>query len=122
MHTAASTATILRFRAPPPPPPHRFSPRERLVLAMWEPQVLEYGLARAVLHAPVADCDPSYGEFVLIYRDGTPWAEYGVGREGHGYIAWRPATGATLGRFEDLEAALAAVFDDWSAERLRRMA
>ncbi len=105
MQNQPISATILPFhRAVGASRGTRFSWRDRLRAAAWENQARRFGLARVVV-----EHGAEQGDFMLIYREGSPWAVYGVGLELDRYIVWQQATGATLGVFDELEAALAAV-------------
>jgi hypothetical protein len=64
--------------------------------------------ARVLIH-DAEDNDPEIGDFMLIYETGREWASWGVARNLHGFVVWRPGSGETIGSYPHLRDALDAV-------------
>lgn len=106
--TGAEGATILAF-VRPPPNPAGLNVRERIAALRWADAARPYGVRAVRIHDPEPGDDPGIGGFLLIYRDDPHWATWGIAAGGGRYEVWRPASGATVGRFATLTEALAVI-------------
>ena len=94
---AQQSAQVIPFRRRPP---DGFSSAELVELAGWGGSGRRLELEAAV---------EGQFNFALIYQDQTPWASWGLGRDGADILVWDCITHADIGRFGTLGAALAAV-------------
>lgn len=108
--TIPSGATIIAFpeprQRPVPATARHLTLRDRVEAMRWADAVRPFGISRAAIHS---GGDPQIGDFILIYLTGALWASWVVGCKGEGYSVWRAGSGADLGVFSTLTAALEAV-------------
>ncbi len=83
--------------------------RDRMSAASRAAELPLLGYDRLVIHSRLPGDPPELGDLLLIYRTGEPWASWGFARQGDAIMAWCCATGADVGRFGDLDEALAHV-------------
>jgi hypothetical protein len=106
MTLSARNSIILAFPAPARPIANRFSMRDRIEALRWAEAARASGYARVVLDTCAEALEPELGDFLLVYRRNAAWASWGVGCVEDGFMLWTSATGATVGRFATLTAAL----------------
>ncbi len=89
----------------------RFTTADRLALADWQ-NCGASGYARVLIEDGRPGTLPDCGAYALVYRSGTSWACWGLTRRlgaAPGIMAWRCATGATLGLYAAMDEALRAL-------------
>jgi hypothetical protein len=106
MPVPARNAVVIPFPAPSRPVGNRLSVRDRIEALRWAETARAAGYTRVVLDTSAEQLAPELGDFLLAYRGDANWASWGVGCVEDEFMLWRPATGATVGRFSTLRAAL----------------
>lgn len=84
---------------------------ERMQAMRWADAARRHGVRSVQFHEPEPGDDPMVGSFLLVYRHEEMWAAWGVARRTGGYEVWRPSTGTTVGLFDTMNNALAAILD-----------
>lgn len=107
-HAQHASAAILPF-VHPGQRPGTLPVSDRIKVLQWSEHARGHGVRAVRIHEPEPGDDPAMGPFVLIYRMNESWAAWGVARLKNGYELWRSSTGTTLGRFENISAALGAI-------------
>ena len=105
------SAAILPFPPPSQRPSRGLGVSERIQALSWSHAARRHGVRSLQFHEPEPGDDPAVGSFLLIYCNDDIWAAWGVARRGRGYEVWRPGTGATVGLFDSMGNALAAILD-----------
>jgi hypothetical protein len=106
MSLPARRSVVLTFPEPAPPAANRLSVRDRIEALRWADLARAFGYTRVVLESCAEALDPELGDFLMVYRRDASWAAWGVGCVEDGFMLWRPETGATVGFFATLRAAL----------------
>ena len=106
MHSPARNAIVIPFPPPSRPVGNRLSVRDRIEALRWADTAHRFGYTRVVLDTSAEQLEPELGDFLLAYRCNANWASWGVGCVDDGFMLWCPATGATVGQFATLRAAL----------------
>jgi hypothetical protein len=102
-----ATAQIIPFPSDRQPR-NRFSPRDRIAVIRWTEQASRRARVRVEIHEDPGNA-PDLGDFLLIYREGATWAAWAVACGRGCYSVWQPSSGATLGDFPSMRAALEAI-------------
>jgi hypothetical protein len=82
---------------------------DRIAARRWAEAARPHGVRAVRIHDPEPGDDPALGSFILIYRDDALWAAWGVSVTCGCYEVWRASSGATIGQFTTLSAALAVI-------------
>ena len=106
MSLSARDPVVIAFPPPARPVGNRLSMRDRIEALRWADAARAFGYTRVVLESGAEPREPELGDFLLAYWRDASWATWGVGCVEDGFMLWRPATGATVGRFATLRAAL----------------
>lgn len=88
---------------------NRLNTKDRIEILAWAEEARVYGYDRVVVRERHPQDDPQIGDFLAIYRTDEKWAAWGVARNGASLRVWRCGSGADLGVFDNIEAALAAI-------------
>jgi hypothetical protein len=91
------------------PRSHRLTLRDRIAILAWDEAARLAGYDRVVIRERQPQDDPHIGDYLSVYRAGESWAAWGLARQGWTLRVWRCATGADIGDFPSIEAALAAI-------------
>jgi hypothetical protein len=102
----ARNSVVIAFPPPMRPIANRLSMRDRIEALRWADIARASGYTRVVLDTCAEATEPDLGDFLLVYRRDAAWASWGVGCVEDGFMLWSPGTGATVGRFTTLAAAL----------------
>ena len=105
------SAQILPF-APRHPQTNRFTITDRIQAVQWEASHANPAGAFLDIHNRRPDDAPEVGDYIGIYRAYDRWAVWGVARDGAKITVWHGPSGADLGSFSTMAAALAAVCID----------
>ena len=106
MSFPARDSVVIAFPPPARSDANRLTMRDRIEALRWAETARAFGYTRVVLDTSAAPREPDLGDFLLVYRRDAHWAAWGVGCVEDGFMLWCPATGATIGRFATLRAAL----------------
>jgi hypothetical protein len=113
------SAQILPFTLRPPRG-NRLTVTDRIQAAQWEASHAYPAGARLEIHDRRWDDAPEVGDYIGIYRADDRWAVWGVARNGATITVWHGPSGADLGSFNTMAAALAAVCISSIQPRARR--
>jgi len=107
--SAGEGAKVLPFVRRAPIVQAGLTVRERIAALQWADAARPYGVRAVHIHDPEPGDDPNVGSFLLIYCDNALWARWGSSVGGGRFEVWRPASGATVGRFATLDEALETI-------------
>jgi hypothetical protein len=105
------SATILPFARRPGWHGVGLTVHERIQAMRWSDAARSHGVRMVQFHEPEPGDDPMVGAFLLVYRGEELWAAWGIARRTGGYEVWRPSSGATVGLFDSMGRALAAILE-----------
>lgn len=106
--SAAERGIVVPFVLRRPATQH-LTARDRIEACRWDEAARLFGYDRLVIHERLSSDPPEVGNFLSIYRTGEPWATWGLARRDDEIFAWNCATGADIGVFESVNAALLAI-------------
>jgi hypothetical protein len=109
MSLSARHSVVIAFPPPARPNPNRLSTRDRIEALRWAELARGYGYPRVVLESCDEAPDADLGDYLMVYRRDAVWASWGIGCVADGFMLWRPETGATIGHFATLGAALETI-------------
>lgn len=72
----------------------------------WREALTGQGYDRILVHEREFGDPPEFGSFLSLYRTGEPWARWSIARAGDNLTAWCCLTGADIGVFDSVTAAL----------------
>ena len=104
--TATTDAEIIQFPTPTRRNCNRMSVRDRIEALRWSDVAAELGYSRVLIDTSEHEDGLELGDFMLVYRQGTNWASWGVGCTQEGFMLWHPQTGETIAHFPTLTEAL----------------
>lgn len=108
-------ATVVAFR--PRVQAAGLTLRDRLDIASWREPAQHCGYDRLTIHERLAGDPPDVDSYLSVYPRGEPWSRFGVARVAGQVIAWYCRTGADIGRFPSVAAALLTLLPDGVASR-----
>lgn len=112
-HAPLRTATVFAFPTATRPPPgtvaQGFTVADRVALQGWSTRAALIGYSRVVIEPGMPGAAPDRASYALIYERNDPWSRWGLAREHGRIVAWCSRTGADLGEWDTMAAALAAL-------------
>ena len=109
MSVSARHSVVIAFPPSARPNANRLSTRDRIEALRWAELARTFGYTRVIVESCAEALQPDLGDYVMVYRPDASWASWGVGCVDDGFMLWRPETGATIGHFATLGAALETI-------------
>lgn len=107
--------TLVYSRTPSSAEKPTFTSHDLIALTCWKQRADAHGYRRILLEGGSEDGGPEEGSYVLIYAPGCEWATWGLSRADAEIVVWHCGTGADLGRFATMLAALDSLPPVWTA-------
>ena len=85
------------------------TPRDRMDLCAWREAVYAAGYEKINIHEREDGDDSDFGDFLCLHRRNEAWSRWGFARKGALVTVWCCLTGADIGEFPTMAAALEAV-------------
>ncbi len=84
---------------------------ERIQILRWADAARPHGVHKVRIHEAEPGDAPWVGGFVLVYKQGDIWANWGVAVCPGSFEVWRPNSGATVGWYRTIVEALHTIQD-----------